>query len=99
MSGGHAVAAVTEAEAPESRRNAGTGEGSPAALARQWPEVSVNLSVGQTTGSWLFGMAVQNRHNCEIKELNTNQQKGPIPFSDLYFFSPLTSAEHHCTIN
>lgn len=54
VSGGHTVAAVTEAEAPESWRNAGTSEGSPAALACQWPEVSVNLSVGQTTGSWLF---------------------------------------------
>lgn len=50
---GHAVATITEAKALESRRNVGASEGSPAALARHWPEVSVNLSVERTarTGS------------------------------------------------
>lgn len=48
---GHAVAAVTEAKAFESGRNVGAGEGSPAAFARHWPEVSVNLWVERTAGT------------------------------------------------
>ncbi len=45
MSGGHAVAAVADAEAPESWWNAGSGESSPAALTWHRPVVSVDLSV------------------------------------------------------
>lgn len=48
---GYAVATVTEAKALESGRNVGAGEGSPAALARHWPEVSVNLSVERPAGT------------------------------------------------
>lgn len=50
---GYAVATVAESKALESGRNAGAGEGSPAALARHWPEVSMNLLVAGT-GSQLI---------------------------------------------
>lgn len=48
MSGGHAVAAVADTEAPESRRDTGSSEGSPAALTRHWPVVSVHLPIVDT---------------------------------------------------
>lgn len=47
---GYAVATVAEAKALESWRNVGTGEGSPAALARHGPEVPVNLLVEWPAG-------------------------------------------------
>lgn len=43
VSGGHTVATVADAKAPQSRGNARPGERSPTALARYWPVVPVNL--------------------------------------------------------
>lgn len=50
VSGGHTVAAVADAEASESGGNAGSCEGLPAALARHWPVVSVDLPGVHTGG-------------------------------------------------
>lgn len=49
IGGGHTVTAVTDAKAPESRRNVWAGEGSPAALTSYWPAVPVNLLLEDTT--------------------------------------------------
>lgn len=48
VSGRHAVAAVADAKAPETRRDAGSREGSPAALARHRPVVPMDLLVVNT---------------------------------------------------
>lgn len=55
---GDAVAAVAEAKALESRR--GAGEGSAAALAGHWPEVSVNLWAERQAGT---GSKFISRHD------------------------------------
>ncbi|TNN88001.1 hypothetical protein EYF80_001582 [Liparis tanakae] len=48
VSGGHAVAAVADAEASESRCDAGSSEGPPAALTRHWPVVPMDLLIVNT---------------------------------------------------
>lgn len=65
MSGGHTVAAITDAEASESGWNARTSEVSSAALAWHRPVVSVDLWMIKTWRMWihLFGQ-YQLFHQC-----------------------------------
>lgn len=65
--GGHTVAAVTKPKASESRCQAGSCEGSPAALTGHWPVVPVDLLMVNTQGRmWILPKQHQLWNNNEM---------------------------------